>query len=115
MTANTLMRLDEDQIIQNGGSPGNLGIVNRCLAGGSTPHVVAVDITNPNGTETVYLANDGDSMAIDATEVGSARIYSLDGGYPIFVLELYSTLDIELVAAPIIGNTAADPVPVTVV
>jgi len=115
MTADTLMRIDSDLIVQNGGSPGNFGVVNRCLAGGPDAHVIAIDITNPTGTETVYLANDGDQMGIGLDQIGSARIYSPDGNYPIFILYLNSTLDVTLTAAPVIGNTSADPVPVTVV
>ena len=115
MTANTLLRLDEDLIIQNGMSAGPFGVVNRCLAGGPDAREVRVDITNPSGQETVVLVNDGDSMAVDQSEVGSARVYSGDDTYPIFILLLLSSLDLTLTAAPVIGNTTADPVPVTVV
>lgn len=115
MTATTLLRIDEPMIIQNGGTPGNLGIVNRCLSGGVLAHGIRVTITAPDGAETVYLVSDGDSMGIDTGQISSAMIESDDGAYPIFILYLNSTLDLTLSAAPVIGNTVTNPVPVTVV
>ena len=115
MTATTLLRIDGPMIIQNGGTPGNLGIVNRCLSGGILAHAIRVTITAPEGAETVYLVSDGDSMGIDTGEIGSALVESDDGVYPIFILYLNSTLDLTLAAAQVIGNTITNPVPVTVV
>ena len=115
MTATTLLRIDDPLIVQNGGTPGNLGIVNRCLSGGVTPHAIRITITAPEGAETVMLVSDGDSMGIDTGEFGSCIIESDDGAYPIFILYLNSTLDLTLAAAPVIGNTITNPVPVTVV
>jgi hypothetical protein len=115
VTAQTLVRIDAPLPIQNGSQPGNFGIVNRCQAGGGAAHAVAIQLDSPSGSDTAVLNNDGDSMSIPASEVASATIYSPDGGYPIYVLLLNSALDIALSAAPVIGNTTTNPVPVTVV
>lgn len=110
MTAISRLQVDAPLPLQNGYQPGNLGVVNR-----DPSHAIIVRLDGQSGSEQVVLVNDGDSMGIELTGIGSAEIRSGDDTYPIFILLLNSQLDIALSAAPVIGNTADDPVPVTVV
>jgi hypothetical protein len=115
VTASTLVRLDAPLSEQNGGSPGYLGVVNRCFAGGGSSKIIRIVLNGVGGSDSVFLNDEGDEFDIPADVVGSFEISSDDGSYPIFILYLYSQLPISLTAAPVIGNTSANPIPVTVV
>jgi hypothetical protein len=115
MVASTLVQIDAALSRQNGGTPGYLGVVNRCFAGGGSAKVVRITLDGAGGSDTVYLNDEGDEFDIPLDVIGSYEIASDDDSYPIFILMLDSQLPISLTAAPVVGNTSANPVPVTVV
>lgn len=104
-TVDTDRVLNRAWTIENHGMPGGFALLSR-----DPVNAITITLEGPGKAETIVLAHAGDSCSFSMLGLDFVKVES--AAYPSSVLVDYTTMEIDLAAAPILSNIAGSPLSV---